>query len=58
MARALQGKLKNIIISKTFVANEIDDLIDTFNTLLQELQLAYTQVKQFGKMLHMNLKLL
>jgi signal transduction histidine kinase len=37
------------IIPKTHVAYEIDDLIDTFNTLLFELQHAYAQVKQFGQ---------
>lgn len=45
----MQGKTKISSFLKHFVANEIDDLIDTFNTLLQELQLAYTQVKQFGQ---------
>lgn len=37
------------VIPKTHVAYEIDDLIDTFNRLLQELQHAYAQVKQFGQ---------
>lgn len=36
-------------ITKTHIAKEIDNLIDTFNTLLHELQYAYLQVKQFGQ---------
>ncbi len=37
------------IIPKSDVAYEVDDLIETFNTLLRELQHAYEQVKQFGQ---------
>ncbi|ARU49728.1 Sensor kinase CusS [Sulfurospirillum diekertiae] len=36
-------------IPQTHIAYEIDDLIATFNTLLNELQNAYAQVKQFGQ---------
>jgi signal transduction histidine kinase len=36
-------------IPQTHIAYEIDDLIATFNTLLNELQNAYSQVKQFGQ---------
>lgn len=36
-------------IPKTQIAYEIDDLIDTFNTLLKELQHSYAQVQQFGQ---------
>ena len=36
-------------IPKTHIAHEIDHLIDTFNTLLSELQKSYNQVKQFGQ---------
>ncbi|AFL69431.1 sensor histidine kinase [Sulfurospirillum barnesii] len=36
-------------ISKTHIAHEIDDLIETFNTLLEHLQYAYAQVKEFGQ---------
>lgn len=36
-------------ITKTHISAEIDNLIDTFNELIFELQHAYTQVKQFGQ---------
>lgn len=36
-------------LSKTHIAYEIDYLIETFNTLLSELQKSYNQVKQFGQ---------
>ena len=39
----------NTTIPQTHVAHEIDDLIQTFNTLLNALQNAYAQVKQFGQ---------
>jgi len=48
-AKALRGETEHSIIPKTHIASEIDDLIETFNTLLSELQHAYTQVKQFGQ---------
>lgn len=48
-AKAMQGEAEHSIIPKTHVASEIDDLIETFNTLLGELQHAYAQVKQFGQ---------
>ncbi|NCB82808.1 MAG: HAMP domain-containing histidine kinase, partial [Bacilli bacterium] len=36
-------------LPKSYIAKEIDDLIETFNTLLNNLQHAYAQVKQFGQ---------
>lgn len=36
-------------ITKTHIAAEIDNLIDTFNALIFELQNSYIQVKQFGQ---------
>lgn len=36
-------------LTKTHIAKEIDNLIDTFNELIYELQYAYLQVKQFGQ---------
>ncbi|NCD12145.1 MAG: sensor histidine kinase [Epsilonproteobacteria bacterium] len=36
-------------LPKSYIAKEIDDLIETFNTLLGNLQHAYAQVKQFGQ---------
>lgn len=36
-------------ITKTHIATEIDNLIDTFNELIFELQHAYMSVKQFGQ---------
>lgn len=42
-------KQKHSIIPKSHIAYEIDDLIETFNTLLGELQHAYAQVQQFGQ---------
>jgi len=36
-------------LAKTEVAKEIDNLIDTFNDLISQLQSAYTQVKAFGQ---------
>ncbi|MBN1839189.1 MAG: HAMP domain-containing histidine kinase [Campylobacterales bacterium] len=36
-------------LPKSYIAKEIDDLIETFNTLLSNLQHAYAQVKQFGQ---------
>jgi len=37
------------MIPQSYVSQEIDDLIATFNTLMSELQHAYAQVKQFGQ---------
>ena len=48
-AKAMRGETEHSIIPKTHIASEIDDLIETFNTLLSELQHAYAQVKQFGQ---------
>lgn len=48
-AKAMQGEMAHSIIPKSHIAYEIDDLIETFNTLLSELQHAYAQVKQFGQ---------
>lgn len=48
-AKRLSAQDTKSIIPKTSIAYEIDDLIDTFNTLLQELRHAYDQVKQFGQ---------
>ncbi len=48
-AKRLSAQDTKSIIPKTSIAYEIDDLIDTFNTLLQELRHAYGQVKQFGQ---------
>lgn len=36
-------------ITKTHIAKEVDNLIDTFNDLIDKLQYAYFQVKQFGQ---------
>lgn len=36
-------------IQKTNVANEIDELIDTFNKLIDNLQTSYKNVKEFGQ---------
>lgn len=36
-------------LAKTEVAKEIDNLIDTFNDLISQLQSAYAQVKAFGQ---------
>jgi len=49
VAKTLRGETKHASIPKSHIAYEIDDLIDTFNTLLSELQHAYAQVKQFGQ---------
>jgi signal transduction histidine kinase len=48
-AKAMRGETEHSVIPKTHIASEIDDLIETFNTLLSELQHAYAQVKQFGQ---------
>lgn len=48
-AKAMRGEMAHSIIPKSHTAYEIDDLIETFNTLLSELQHAYAQVKQFGQ---------
>ncbi len=48
-AKAMRGEMAHSIIPKSHTAYEIDDLIETFNTLLAELQHAYAQVKQFGQ---------
>ncbi|WP_263833890.1 sensor histidine kinase [Sulfurospirillum oryzae] len=48
-AKAITAHDVHSIIPQTHIAYEIDDLIDTFNTLLSELQNAYAQVKQFGQ---------
>jgi len=48
-AKAMRGEMEHSVIPKTHIASEIDDLIETFNTLLSELQHAYAQVKQFGQ---------
>ncbi|MCD8478479.1 MAG: HAMP domain-containing histidine kinase [Sulfurospirillum sp.] len=40
---------KHMSLPKSYISREIDDLIETFNTLLSNLQHAYTQVKQFGQ---------
>lgn len=48
-AKAITAQDLHAIIPQTHIAYEIDDLIDTFNTLLNELQNAYAQVKQFGQ---------
>lgn len=48
-AKALQGKVEHPIIEKSNIAYEIDDLIETFNILFNELQEAYAHVKQFGQ---------
>lgn len=49
VAKTLYGETKHSIIPKSNIAYEIDDLIETFNTLLGELQHAYAQVQQFGQ---------
>lgn len=49
VAKTLHGETKHSTIPKSHIAYEIDDLIETFNTLLSELQHAYAQVKQFGQ---------
>lgn len=48
-AKAISTQDLHSTIPQTHIAYEIDDLIDTFNTLLHELQHAYAQVKQFGQ---------
>jgi len=48
-AKAITTQDVHSTIPQTHIAYEIDDLIDTFNTLLSELQNAYAQVKQFGQ---------
>lgn len=48
-AKAISTQDLHSTIPQTHIAYEIDDLIDTFNTLLNELQNAYAQVKQFGQ---------
>lgn len=48
-ARSIKVEDVNKKITKTHIAKEIDNLIDTFNTLLHELQYSYLQVKQFGQ---------
>jgi len=48
-AKAMRGEMEHSIIPKSHIASEIDDLIETFNILLGELQHAYAQVKQFGQ---------
>lgn len=40
---------RDITLPKSYISREIDDLIETFNTLLSNLQHAYAQVKQFGQ---------
>lgn len=40
---------KHMSLPKSYISREIDDLIETFNTLLSNLQHAYAQVKQFGQ---------
>lgn len=47
--KSMYGKKEYTVIPQSHVAREIDDLIATFNTLLNELHHAYTQVKQFGQ---------
>lgn len=49
VAKTLRGETKHASIPKSHIAYEIDDLIETFNALLGELQHAYAQVKQFGQ---------
>jgi signal transduction histidine kinase len=49
VAKTLHGQIKHSTIPKSHIAYEIDDLIETFNTLLSELQHAYAQVQQFGQ---------
>lgn len=49
VAKAMRGETEYSRIPKSHIAYEIDDLIETFNTLLRELQHAYAQVKQFGQ---------
>ena len=36
-------------IQKTHIASEIDELIETFNTLLAQLQSSYIKIKEFGQ---------
>ena len=48
-AKKMAGKMEYSVIPQSHVAREIDDLIATFNTLLNELHHAYAQVKQFGQ---------
>lgn len=48
-AKAITTQDTHFIIPQTHIAYEIDDLINTFNILLNELQNAYAQVKQFGQ---------
>jgi signal transduction histidine kinase len=49
IAKAITTQDLHSTIPKTHIAYEIDNLIDTFNALLSELQNAYAQVKQFGQ---------
>lgn len=39
----------SIKISKTNVAKEIDELIDTFNTLLEKIYISYKKIREFGQ---------
>lgn len=48
-ARSIRVDDVNKQITKTHIAIEIDNLIDTFNELIHELQKSYIQVKQFGQ---------
>ncbi len=47
--KSIRIEEQNPHIPKANIAHEIDDLIDTFNSLLNELHNAYMQVKQFGQ---------
>lgn len=49
VAKAMRGEMEHTTIPKSHAAYEIDELIETFNLLLNELQHAYAQVKQFGQ---------
>lgn len=48
-AKAITAQDRHATIPQTHIAYEIDDLIATFNTLLNELHATYAQVKQFGQ---------